>query len=90
MLHIYSFHFGFIIFVFYPEVVERRCSLKTCPRVSFLSAASTFSNEETPAQCFPKPLTIFAKSCIVDFRLGYKYASVLPLDLKPSCKDFLL
>ena len=90
MLHIYSFHFGIIIFIFHPEVVERRCSLKTCPLVSFLSAASNFINEETPAQCFPKPLTIFAKSFIVDFRLGYKYASVLPLDLKPSCKGFLL
>ena len=56
----------------------------------FLSAASNFINEETPAQCFPKPLTIFAKSSIVDFRLGYKYASVLPPDLKPGYKDFLL
>ena len=90
MLRIYSSHFGIIIFVFYPEVVERRCSLKTCTRVSFLSAASNFINEETPAQCFPKPLTIFAKSFIVDFRLGYKYVSVLPPNLKPSCKDFLL
>ena len=62
----------------------------TCTRVSFLSAASNFINEETPVQCFPKPLTIFAESSIVDFRLGYKYASVLPPDLKPSCKDFLL
>ena len=90
MLHIYLFHFGIVIFVFYPEVVEWRCSLKTCPRVSFLSATSNFINEETLAQFFPKPLTIFTKSFIVDFRLGYKYASVLPLDLKPSCKDFLL
>ena len=96
MFHIYSFHFGIIIFAFRPEVAERRCSLKrnsqenTCTRVSFLSAAGSFISEETPAQCFPKPLTIFAKSYIVDFRLGYKYASVLPPDLKPSCKDFLL
>ena len=28
MFHIYSFHFGSIISVFYPEAVERRCSLK--------------------------------------------------------------
>ena len=56
----------------------------------FLSAASNFINEETPAQCFPKPLAICAKSSIVDFRLGYKYASVLPPGLKPSYKDFFL
>ena len=56
----------------------------------FLSAASNFINEETPAQRFPKPLTIFAKSSIVYFRLGYKYTSVLPPDLKPSYNDFLL
>ena len=42
----------------------------------FLSAASNFINEKTPAQCFPKPLTIFAKSSVVDFRLGYKCARI--------------
>ena len=54
----------------------------TCTGVFFLSAAGNFINEEVPAHCFPKPLTIFAKRSIVDVRLGYKYASVLP-DLKP-------
>ena len=56
----------------------------------FLSAASNFINKETPAQCFSKPLTIFAKSSIADFRLGYKYVSLLPPDVKPIYKDFLL
>ena len=48
--------------------------------VSFLSATSNFIIEETPAQCFPKPLlTIFAESSILKFLLDFKYASVLPL-----------
>ena len=33
----------------------------TCTGVSFLRAADNFINEEPPPQCFPKPLTIFAK-----------------------------
>ena len=33
----------------------------TCTGVSFLTTASNFINEETPAQCFPMPLTISAK-----------------------------
>ena len=61
-----------------------------CTGDSFSIAASNFINEEIPAQCFPKSLTIFAKRSIVDVRLGYKYASVLPPDLKPSNEDFLL
>ena len=51
--------------------------------VSFISAASNFIGEETPAQCFPKPSTIFAKNSFVDLQLGYKYTSALPPDLKP-------
>ena len=58
----------------------------TCTEVSFLRATSNFINEEAPAQ----PLTIFAKSSIVDVRLGHKRAFVLPADLKPIYKDFLL
>ena len=69
--------------------ISQNSQENTCTGVSFLSAASNFINEVTPAQCFPKPLTIFAKSSIVDVRLGYKYTSVLPPDLKPSLKDFL-
>ena len=42
----------------------------------FLSAAGNFINEETPTQCFPKPLAICAKSFIVDFRLGCKYLPI--------------
>ena len=91
MFYIYSFHFGIIVFVFYPEAVERRCSQEnTYTGVSFLSAASNFINEETPAQCVSKSLTIFAKSSIVDVRLCYKYASVLPPNLNPIYKDFVL
>ena len=30
MFHIYSFHFGIFTFVFYPETIVRRCSLKIC------------------------------------------------------------
>ena len=102
MFHIYLFQFGIIIFAFFPEAVERRCSWQfflkisqnsqksICTGVPFLACGSNFINEETPAQCFPKPLTIFAKSYIVDVRLGYKYDSVLHLELKPSCKGFLL
>ena len=80
MFHIYSFHFGIIIFVFLKKVflkLLQNSPGNTCTRVSFLSAASNFINEETPAQCFPKPLSIFAISSIVDFQLGYKYARIL-------------
>ena len=70
--------------------ISQNSNKNTCTGVSFLSAASNFINEGTPAQCYPKPLTIFAKSSIVDVRVGYKYAFVLPLDLKPIYKDFLL
>ena len=42
----------------------------TYTRVSFLIALNNFINEETPAQCFPKPLVISAKSSIVDVWLG--------------------
>ena len=100
MLHIYSFHVGIIIFIFYPETVGRKCSLKkfsslnspenTSTGVSFLSSASNFINEETLAYYFPKPLTILAKISIADIQLGNKFASVSPPDLKPSYKDFLL
>ena len=70
--------------------ISQNSQENTCTRVSFLRAASKFIHEETPAQCFPMPLTIFAKSSIVDVRLGFKHASVLPPDLKPIYKDFLL
>ena len=70
--------------------ISQNSQKNTCTGISFLSATTNFINEETPAQCFPKPLTIFAKSSIADVRLAYKYASVLPPDLKPICKDFLL
>ena len=102
MFHIYLFQFGIITFAFFPEAVERKYSWQlflkisqnsqksTCTGVPFLASSSNFINEETPAQCFPKPLTVFAKSYIVYVRLGYKYDSVLHLELKPSCKDFLL
>ena len=62
----------------------------TCNGISFLSASSNFVNEKIPAQCFPKPLTISAKSSIVDVRMGYKYASELPSELKPIYKEFLM
>ena len=62
----------------------------TSTGVSFLNALSNFINEETPAQCFLELLTIFAKISIVDVRLGFEYASVLPPDLKPIYKDILL
>ena len=75
--YIYSFHFGSITFVFYPEVVIWRCSLKRSkihrkaplPGYLFLgSSSSYFFNEETQAQCFRKPLTIFSKRSVVDDR----------------------
>ena len=90
MFYIYSFNFGIIIFVFYAEPIEQRFSLtmflqisknskeNTCTGVSFLSAANNFINKEY----FPKSLTIFAKSSIVDIWLGYKCASVLTPDLQ--------
>ena len=57
----------------------------------FLSAVSSKCIiEEIPAQFFWKPLTIFAKSSIVDVQLDYKYASVLPPGIKPIYKDLLL
>ena len=93
MFHIYSFHFGIIIFEFYPEVVKwSSIYKKMLYRGLFLYTASNFINEETPTQCFPKLfyMIIFAKNSIVDVWLGYKYASVLPLHLKHSYKDFLL
>ena len=78
MFYIYLFHFGIIIFVFYPEAVVPRCSLtvflkisqnsqeNTFTGVSFLSAPSNFINEETLTQCTPKSLTVFAKRPIVN------------------------
>ena len=60
------------------EVVLKQVLLKilqnsqenTYTRVSFLIALNNFINEETLAQCFPKPLVISAKSSIVDVWLG--------------------
>ena len=74
------------------EVILKKVLLKISQTgFSFLSGANNFIEEETPAQCFPKPSNIFAKSSFVDVRLGYKYISVLPPDLKePICKYFLL
>ena len=69
--------------------ISQNLQENTCTGVSFLSAAGKFVNEETPAQCSPKPLTIFGKSSVVDTWLGNKYASVLPPDLKLIYKDFL-
>ena len=70
--------------------ISQNLQENVCTGVSFLSAASNFINEEILAQCFPKLLTIFAKSSIIDVQLGYKYASVLPPDLKSIYEDFLL
>ena len=69
--------------------ISQNSQENACTAFSFLSAASNFINEETPAQCFPKPLTISAKSSILDVRVGYKYASVLPPDLQKTffCKS---
>ena len=74
--------------VFYK--ISQNLQENTCTRASFIIAASKFINEETPAQSFPMPLTIFEKISIVDVRLGYKYTSVLPPDLKLSYEDFVL
>ena len=75
---IYSFHFGIYICILsrscHTKVFLKTVFLKipqylqenTCTGASFLSATSNFINEETPAQCFPKPLTTFAKSPIVN------------------------
>ena len=70
--------------------ISQNLQENTCTKVSFLSAACNFINEETLAQCFPKSLAIFGKSSGVDVRLSYKYTSLLPPDLKPSYKDYLL
>ena len=80
------------------EMFLRKVSLKisqnaqenACTGVSFLITVNNFINEETPEQCFQKPFTIFTKRFVVDVRLGYKYASLLPPALKPSYEDFLL
>ena len=50
----------------------------------------TFFLWRDAAHCFPKSLTIFTKSSAVDVRLGHNYISLLPPDLKPIYKDFLL
>ena len=74
MFYIYLFHFGIIIFVFYPT--------------------SNLINEETPAQCFPKLLTIFAKGPIVNSHwalnmlLYYLLAKVHRMSMKCSRKSF--
>ena len=70
--------------------ISQNSQENNCTRVSFLSAAYNFINGETLAQFFPKSLDIFAKSPIVDVRLGYKYISASRPDLKPNYKDFLL
>ena len=82
--HIYSFHFGIIVFVFYMEVFLKKVFLKIsqnsqetiCTGVSFLSDTSNFNNEDTPTQYFPKPLTVFAKTSIADVRLCHRCGSV--------------
>ena len=64
MFYIYSYHFGIIIFVFYPEAVVQRCPLKIifknfanftrkhlCWSV-FLSAAKDIFKMGTLAQLF--------------------------------------
>ena len=56
--------------VFFKKVflkISQNSQENTCTAVSFLRAASNFNNEETPVQCFPKPLTIFIKSFIEMF-----------------------
>ena len=35
VIYIYSYHFGVIVFMFYPEAVVRRCSLKRYSYKSF-------------------------------------------------------
>ena len=62
----------------------------TCTGVSFLSAACSFINEETQAVFFQSRWLFSQKNSVIDVRLGYKYTSVLPPDLKPSYKDFPL
>ena len=65
----------------------------TCTGVSFLSATSNFVNEETPAHCFPKPLTILAKSPIANSDwllytpLYYLLAKVHRMSTKRSTKS---
>ena len=85
-----SFWYCYICILFRSSRTEVFAKFTRKHQAPLLSAVSNFINEETLARCFPKPLTIFAKNSIVDVRLGYKYASVLPPDLKPICKDFLL
>ena len=63
--------------------ISQNSQENTCTGISVLSATGNFINEETPAHRFPRPLTIFAKTSIVDIPLGYTYATALPSDLKP-------
>ena len=53
-------------------------------KLSLSSQENRFIIKGTPAQCFPKPLNIFARCFIVDIRLGYKYTSVLPPNFKTN------
>ena len=50
-------------------------------RSLFLSAAGSFINKETPAQCFPMPLTIFRKKlhhrCLTGFYIRLCITSLL-------------
>ena len=73
--------------------ISQNSQENTCTGVSFLSAASNFVNEETPAQRFPKPLTILAKSPIVNSDwllytpLYYLLAKVHRMSTKRSTKS---
>ena len=74
--------------------ISQNSQENTCTGVFFLCATSNFINEESPAQCFPKPLTIFAKSPIVDSDwvlntpLYYLLAKVHKMSKKRSMKSF--
>ena len=76
MFYIYSFQLVFLKKIFLK--VSHNLQENNCSGFSALNAASNFINDEATAKCFPKLLTIFIKTFIVDVRLGSKHYSVLP------------
>ena len=69
-----------------PWNISKNSQENICAGVTSLRVTNNFINEEIFAQCFPKPLTIFAKSSIVDFLTQF----LLPHNLRPIYKNFLL
>ena len=89
MFYVYMFHFGIITFVFYPEAVVRRCSLKsyflklsqnsqenTCAGVSFQAPLATSLKQRLQHRRFP--VNFYEISKIITFNSPPPLAAFFP------------